>query len=132
MHSIDLIIYDYSVRVSNELGAGNPKVAKFSVLVVNATSILMSLFFGTIVLVFKVGLSKLFSTDSEVVEAVKDLAPLLALSVLLNGIQPILSGKLIKHDVASYHYICSKRPTGMGWCLSSIAIQRRHISEFGV
>lgn len=118
--------------MSNELGAGNPKVAKFSVLVVNATSILMSLFFGTIVLVFKVGLSKLFSTDSEVVEAVKDLAPLLALSVLLNGIQPILSGKLIKHDVASYHYICSKRSTGMGWCLSSIAIQRRHISEFGV
>lgn len=130
MYSIDLIIYDYSVRVSNELGAGNPKVAKFSVLVVNATSILMSLFFGTIVLVFKVGLSKLFSTDSEVVEAVKDLAPLLALSVLLNGIQPILSGKLIKHDVARYHtiYVVNDRQAWVGVCrLLQLGMSKIHL-----
>lgn len=81
-----------SVRVSNELGAGHPRVAKFSVLVVNGTSILISIVFSAIILIFKVGLSKLFTSDAEVIEAVSNLTPLLAISVFLNGIQPILSG----------------------------------------
>ncbi|BBG99804.1 hypothetical protein Prudu_009612 [Prunus dulcis] len=84
-----------SVRVSNELGAGNAKVAKFSVFVVNGTSILISIVFSAIVLIFKVGLSKLFTSDSVVIAAVSDLTPLLAISVFLNGIQPILSGVAI-------------------------------------
>ena len=81
-----------SVRVGNELGAGHPKVAKFSVFVVNGTSILISIVFSAIVLIFKVGLSKLFTSDAEVIDAVSNLIPLLAISVFLNGIQPILSG----------------------------------------
>lgn len=81
-----------SVRVSNELGAGHPRVAKFSVLVVNGTSILISILFSVIVLVFKVELSELFTSDTEVIEAVSNLTPLLAISVFLNGVQPILSG----------------------------------------
>ncbi|KAF8043546.1 hypothetical protein BT93_A1764 [Corymbia citriodora subsp. variegata] len=84
-----------SVRVSNELGAGHPSVAKFSVLVVTATSILISIVFSAIVLIFKVGLSKLFTSDTEVIEAVSAITPLLAISVFLNGIQPILSGVAI-------------------------------------
>ncbi|KAG6776316.1 hypothetical protein POTOM_019822 [Populus tomentosa] len=84
-----------SVRVGNELGAGHPKVAKLSVMVVNGTSIVISIVFSTIVLIFRVGLSKLFTTDYEVIEAVSDLTPLLAISVFLNGIQPILSGVAI-------------------------------------
>ncbi|MBA0655834.1 hypothetical protein Golax_005333 [Gossypium laxum] len=84
-----------SVRVSNELGAGHPRVAKFSVFVVNGTSILISIVFSAIVLIFRVGLSKAFTSDSEVIEAVSDLTPLLAISVFLNGIQPILSGVAI-------------------------------------
>ncbi|XP_021724625.1 protein DETOXIFICATION 41-like [Chenopodium quinoa] len=84
-----------SVRVSNELGAAHPSVAKFSVLVVNGTSILISIVFSAVVLIFKVALSKAFTTDSEVIAAVSDLTPLLAISVLLNGVQPILSGVAI-------------------------------------
>ncbi|XP_041005935.1 protein DETOXIFICATION 41-like [Juglans microcarpa x Juglans regia] len=84
-----------SVRVSNELGAGHAKVAKFSVLVVNATTILISTVFSIIVLVFRVALSRLFTSDAEVIEAVSNLTPLLAISVFLNGIQPILSGVAI-------------------------------------
>ncbi len=67
-------------------------MAKFSVLVVNATSILISIFFSALVLIFRVELSELFTSDTEVIEAVSNLTPLLAISVLLNGIQPILSG----------------------------------------
>ena len=81
-----------SVRVSNETGAGHPRVAKFSVFVANGTSILISIVFSAIVLIFRVELSQAFTSDSEVIEAVSDLTPLLAISVFLNGIQPILSG----------------------------------------
>ncbi|KAH0709965.1 hypothetical protein KY284_011392 [Solanum tuberosum] len=81
-----------SVRVSNELGAGHPRVAKMSVIVVSMTSIMFSTIICIIELIFKVGLSKLFTSDSEVIEAVSHLTPLLAISVWLNGIQPILSG----------------------------------------
>ncbi|GAB2275199.1 Protein DETOXIFICATION 41 [Dionaea muscipula] len=84
-----------SVRVSNELGAGHPMVARFSVFVVNGTSIMVSTVFTIIVLVSREGLSKLFTSDYEVIEAVSRLTPLLAISVFLNGIQPILSGVAI-------------------------------------
>ncbi|XP_050280165.1 protein DETOXIFICATION 41-like isoform X1 [Quercus robur] len=84
-----------SVRVSNELGAGHPRVAKFSVLVVNGSSIIISIIFSAIVLIFRVELSQLFTSDTEVIDAVSSLTPLLAISVFLNGIQPILSGVAI-------------------------------------
>uniref|UniRef100_A0A7C9CK05 Protein DETOXIFICATION n=1 Tax=Opuntia streptacantha TaxID=393608 RepID=A0A7C9CK05_OPUST len=84
-----------SVRVGNELGAAHANVAKFSVVVVNGTSILISIVFSAIVLIFRVGLSKAFTSDSEVIAAVSNLMPLLAISVFLNGIQPILSGVAI-------------------------------------
>ncbi|XP_047334786.1 protein DETOXIFICATION 41-like isoform X1 [Impatiens glandulifera] len=84
-----------SIRVSNELGAGNAMVAKLSVVVVTSTSIIISIIFSAVVLSCKVGLSKLFTSDEEVIAAVSDLTPLLAISVFLNGIQPILSGVAI-------------------------------------
>ncbi|CAI0461211.1 unnamed protein product [Linum tenue] len=84
-----------SVRVSNELGGGHPNVARLAVGVVNFTSILISTLFSAVVLICRVGLSKLFTTDSQVIDAVSNLTPLLAISVFLNGIQPILSGVAI-------------------------------------
>ncbi|XP_062106951.1 protein DETOXIFICATION 41-like [Humulus lupulus] len=84
-----------SVRVSNELGAANPKVAKFSVFVVNGNSIIISLIFSAIVLIFRVPLSELFTSDPSIIEKVSNLTPLLAISIFLNGVQPILSGVAI-------------------------------------
>lgn len=89
----DVFCFWLSVRVSNELGAGNPRVAKLSVVVVNITTVLISLLLCVVVLVFRIGLSKAFTSDAEVIAAVSDLFPLLAISIFLNGIQPILSGK---------------------------------------
>jgi len=88
------------MRVSNELGAAHPRVVKFSVFVVNANSIFISIFLSAMILIFRVGLSKLFTSDSEVIEAVSDLTPLLAISVLLNGIQSIPSGKILPFTVS--------------------------------
>ncbi|KAI5433258.1 protein DETOXIFICATION 41 [Lathyrus oleraceus] len=84
-----------SVRISNELGAAHPRVAKFSVYVVNGNSVLISIALSAIILIFRVGLSKLFTSDAEVIDEVSALTPLLCISVLLNGIQPILSGVAI-------------------------------------
>ncbi|KAF9588983.1 hypothetical protein IFM89_017662 [Coptis chinensis] len=84
-----------SIRVGNELGAAHPRVARFSVIVVTATSILISLIFSTFVMICRTALSKAFTTTEAVIAAVSELTPLLAISVFLNGIQPILSGVAI-------------------------------------
>lgn len=62
-------------------------------IVVVSTSIIISIIFSAVVLILKNPLSILFTSDAEVIEAVSNLTPLLAISVFLNGIQPILSGK---------------------------------------
>ncbi|KAI5001847.1 hypothetical protein ZWY2020_026497 [Hordeum vulgare] len=81
-----------SVRVSNELGAGNPKSAFFSVWVVTALCAAVSVAFAIVILCLRNHISYLF-TESEIVsDAVADLCPLLAITLILNGIQPVLSG----------------------------------------
>ncbi|KAL0351973.1 UNVERIFIED_CONTAM: protein DETOXIFICATION 27 [Sesamum calycinum] len=80
------------VRVANELGAGNGRAAKFATKVCVVQSSLIGLFFFTIVLIFRGKLAFIFSSSTEVVGAVDDLAFLLASSILLNSVQPVLSG----------------------------------------
>ncbi|RVW46424.1 Protein detoxification 40 [Vitis vinifera] len=84
-----------SVRVGNELGAGHPKSAAFSVLVVTLTSFLISVVAAVAVLVLRNVISYAFTGGEAVAQAVSDLCPLLAISLMLNGIQPVLSGKLM-------------------------------------
>ncbi|RAL44892.1 hypothetical protein DM860_003651 [Cuscuta australis] len=81
-----------SVRVSNELGAGHPKSASFSVLVVTLSSFLIAAACGVLVVVLRHRLSFVFTGGQRIADAVSDLAPLLAVSIVLNGIQPVLSG----------------------------------------
>jgi len=78
--------------VGNELGAGNPKSASFSVVVVTAVSFMISVIAAVAVLVFRDVISYAFTEGEVVAAAVSDLCPLLALSIVLNGIQPVLSG----------------------------------------
>ncbi|KAL0360798.1 UNVERIFIED_CONTAM: protein DETOXIFICATION 27 [Sesamum radiatum] len=80
------------VRVANELGAGNGRAAKFATKVCVVQSSLIGLFFFTIVLIFRGKLAFIFSSSAQVVGAVDDLAFLLASSILLNSVQPVLSG----------------------------------------
>ncbi|XP_061363102.1 protein DETOXIFICATION 40-like, partial [Gastrolobium bilobum] len=80
------------VRVSNELGARNPKSAAFSVVVVTLISFIISVIAALVVLALRDVISYAFTAGEEVAAAVSDLSPLLALSLVLNGIQPVLSG----------------------------------------
>ena len=82
-----------SVRVGNELGAGHPKVAAFSVVIVTVMSFIISIIVALLVLAFRHRISYLFTGGEVVADAVSDLCPLLSITLLLNGIQPVLTGK---------------------------------------
>ncbi|GLT73861.1 hypothetical protein SLA2020_456920 [Shorea laevis] len=81
-----------SVRVGNELGASHPKSASFSVIIVTTLSFIISVVAAILVLVFRDVLSYAFTEGEVVAAAVSDLCPLLAVTLILNGIQPVLSG----------------------------------------
>jgi multidrug resistance protein, MATE family len=80
------------VRVGNELGAGNPRAAAFSVVVVTSLSLAVSVVCAAVVLCLRDQLSYFF-TGGEATHAVSDLCPLLAVTIVLNGVQPVLSGE---------------------------------------
>ncbi|CAN1261995.1 Protein DETOXIFICATION 21 [Linum perenne] len=84
-----------SVRVSNELGRGNSKGAKFAIIMTVATSFIIGVVLFLVFLFLKGKVAYLFTESSEVVDAVADLSPFLAFSILLNSIQPVLSGVAI-------------------------------------
>ncbi|EEF28410.1 multidrug resistance pump, putative [Ricinus communis] len=80
------------VRVANELGAGNGKGAKFATAVSVITSVIIGLFFWVLILLFHDKLAWIFTSSEPVLKAVNQLSLLLAFTVLLNSVQPILSG----------------------------------------
>ncbi|XP_012478848.1 protein DETOXIFICATION 40 [Gossypium raimondii] len=81
-----------SVRVGNELGAGHPKSAAFSVVIVTVLSFIISVAAAIIIMVLRDVISYAFTEGEVVAEAVSDLCPFLALTLILNGVQPVLSG----------------------------------------
>ncbi|GJN24188.1 hypothetical protein PR202_gb11916 [Eleusine coracana subsp. coracana] len=81
-----------SVRVSNELGAGHPKSASFSVKVVTLLSLLVASIAAVVVMCLRDYISYIFTRGEDVARAVSTMTPLLAVTILLNGIQPVLSG----------------------------------------
>ncbi|KAJ0964985.1 hypothetical protein J5N97_026123 [Dioscorea zingiberensis] len=84
-----------SVRVSNELGAGHPKAARFSVLVVITISVLIQTTFMLIILLTKKDFPRLFTENELVMEKVSKIAYFLCASIFLGSIQPVLSGVAI-------------------------------------
>ncbi|KAA8526508.1 hypothetical protein F0562_008289 [Nyssa sinensis] len=81
-----------SVRVSNELGAGHPKSVAFSVVIVTVVSLIISVIGAIIVLAARDVISYAFTDGETVAHAVSELCPFLASTLILNGIQPVLSG----------------------------------------
>ncbi|XP_022746411.1 protein DETOXIFICATION 24-like [Durio zibethinus] len=105
-----------SVRVSNELGRGNAKAAKFSIKVIICTSLCIGVFLWAMCLIFGQQIGYLFTSDEDVAKSVADLSVLLSLSVLLNSVQPILSGVAIgagRQSMVAYVNICSYYVVGV-------------------
>ncbi|KAK1314040.1 Protein TRANSPARENT TESTA 12 [Acorus calamus] len=84
-----------SVRVSNELGAAHPRTAKFSVVVVVISSFALGVFISVILLIFRRQYPSAFTSSIDVKKLVYELTPLLATSIVINNVQPVLSGVAI-------------------------------------
>nr|GMC89523.1 protein DETOXIFICATION 34 [Ipomoea batatas] len=81
-----------SVRVSNELGSGHPRAAKYSVFVTVAESLVIGLISMAIVIAAKDHFAVFFTDSVKMQRAVSNLAYLLAATMLLNSVQPVISG----------------------------------------
>ncbi|GLJ22722.1 hypothetical protein SUGI_0428120 [Cryptomeria japonica] len=81
-----------SVRVSNELGAGCPKAAKFSTVVVSFTSMVIGILSIGVIYITKDYFALLFTDSQEVIKASSKFSTLLALTILLYSLQIVLSG----------------------------------------
>ncbi|KAL6893653.1 hypothetical protein ACP4OV_007751 [Aristida adscensionis] len=112
------------VRVANELGAANGKGARFATIVSTATSLLISLFSSILALIFHDKLAVIFSSSKAVIDAVDGISVLLALTILLNGVQPVLSGVAIGSgwqglvayvNIGSYYLIGIPFGVLLGW-----------------
>ncbi|KAJ6877444.1 hypothetical protein NC651_030245 [Populus alba x Populus x berolinensis] len=76
----------FSVRISNELGRGNAKAAKFSIKVALVTSTIIGIIFWVLCMLFSREMSYLFTSSEEIAESVSRLHVLLAFSMLLNSV----------------------------------------------
>ncbi|XP_059644124.1 protein DETOXIFICATION 27-like [Cornus florida] len=90
------------VRVANELGAGNGKGAKFAAIVSVATSTVIGFFFWLLIMIFNHNFALIFSSSQPILEMVDKLRVLLAFTILLNSIQPVLSGVAVGSGWQSY------------------------------
>jgi len=81
-----------SVRVSNELGAGRPHAAKFSVFMSIMMSMGVGIIMAAMVLLPQNVWGHAFSKEQEVLDRVSMVAPYLAAVTILNCIQVVLSG----------------------------------------
>ncbi|KAL9308033.1 putative multi antimicrobial extrusion protein [Arabidopsis thaliana] len=81
-----------STRISNELGAGNPKGAKLAVRVVIATVVVEGIMIGSVLLAIRNKLGYAFSSDPKVIKYVASMIPIVAAGNFLDGFQCVLSG----------------------------------------
>ncbi|CAK9160156.1 unnamed protein product [Ilex paraguariensis] len=81
-----------STRVSNELGAGNPRGARVAVFAVVLLAVIETAIVNTILFASRHVFGYTFSNDKEVVDYVTAMAPLLCLSVTLDSLLGVLSG----------------------------------------
>jgi len=114
------------VRVANELGAGSGKGARFAIVVSITTSVVIGLVFWCLILYFDDKIALLFTSSAVVLDAVHHLSVLLAFTILLNSVQPVLSGVAVGSgwqalvayvNVGSYYLIGVPLGIVLGWPL---------------
>ncbi|KAK4751660.1 hypothetical protein SAY87_020458 [Trapa incisa] len=81
-----------SVRVSNELGSRHPRAAKYSVIVTVAESLMIGIVSAIIILATKDHFAVIFTDSVRMQKAVSKLAYLLGITMILNSVQPVISG----------------------------------------
>lgn len=112
------------MRVANELGAGNGKGAKFATKVSVVQSTIIGLIFCVLILTLRDKVALIFTSSNDVLEEVDNLSFLLGVTILLNSVQPVLSGVAVGSGwqaACAYINICCYYMIGlplgflMGW-----------------
>ena len=83
-----------STRISNELGAGNSRAAHIVVYAAMSLAVVESLIVSMSLLVGRNVFGYVFSSDKETVDYVAKMAPLVSISIILDGSQGVLSGPI--------------------------------------
>ncbi|XP_013616192.1 PREDICTED: protein TRANSPARENT TESTA 12-like [Brassica oleracea var. oleracea] len=113
-----------SVRVANELGAGNGKGARFAMIISVTQSLIIGIILSVLVVFLHDQIGWIFSSSETVINAVKNLSILLAFTILLNSVQPVLSGVAVGSgwqsfvayiNLGCYYFIGLPLGFFMGW-----------------
>ncbi|BBG95807.1 hypothetical protein Prudu_004450 [Prunus dulcis] len=83
------------VRVANELGAGNWKATKFAAKVSMAESVFIGLCICVITIILHDKFACIFTSSTDLIQEVGQMSYLLAMAILLNSIQPVLTGIVV-------------------------------------
>ncbi|XP_071924279.1 protein DETOXIFICATION 27-like isoform X3 [Coffea arabica] len=114
------------VRVAYELGAESNRGAKFAAKVSLLNAIALGVLFSLLVMIVPDKLAMIFTSSSSVTKMVHELSPFLAITILVNGIQSILSGVAVGYgwqalvafvNVGSYYIVGMPLGIVLGWCL---------------
>ncbi|XP_020867014.1 protein DETOXIFICATION 13 isoform X2 [Arabidopsis lyrata subsp. lyrata] len=81
-----------STRISNELGAGNSRAAHIVVYAAMCLAVMETLILSTSLLVGRNLFGHVFSSDKDTIDYVAKMAPLVSISLILDGLQGVLSG----------------------------------------
>ncbi|GMI69612.1 hypothetical protein like AT4G00350 [Hibiscus trionum] len=81
-----------SVRVSNELGSAHPRAAKYSVVIIVIQSLFIGILSALLILATRNKFAVIFTSSIEMQKAVAGLAHLLGITMVLNSVQPVISG----------------------------------------
>ncbi|KAK3189565.1 hypothetical protein Dsin_029126 [Dipteronia sinensis] len=81
-----------STRVSNELGAGDPNMARVAVYVAMLLTVIEAIVVSSILFASRHVFGYMFSNEKEVVGYVTTMAPLVCFSVIMDSLQGVLSG----------------------------------------
>ncbi|XP_020683684.1 protein DETOXIFICATION 14-like [Dendrobium catenatum] len=81
-----------STRVSNELGAGNPDGAHLAVRVVISIAIMEALVVSVTIFGLRRVIGYAYSNEDEVIDYVREMVPLVSISVIMDSCQSVMSG----------------------------------------
>ncbi|KAK4753825.1 hypothetical protein SAY87_001929 [Trapa incisa] len=81
-----------STRVSNELGAGNPRAAHVTVVAALLLTLVETTILSSTVFACKRVFGYIFCNEEEVVDYVANMAPLISVSIVLDSLHGVLSG----------------------------------------
>lgn len=96
---LDDVFLCFSVRVSNELGLGHPRTAKYSIYVALFQSFLIGIVCMFVIIDTKNYYAVIFTDSPAMQRVVASLSGLLGITMLLNSIQPVISGKYFVDNV---------------------------------